>query len=193
MLSEHINVLVKLMTCKGIQFENGLSNEEIKAVEESFAVSFPPDLQCFLQYALPVSPRFVNWRKGLNSDEEKESIISRINWPLDGLLFDIHNDSFWREQWGRKPENTLEMEEIATIAYRDAPKLIPIYAHRFIPSSPNEEGNPIFSVHQTDIIHYGYDLISYFANEFFLILPEDIILAQEPKFIPFWSEVMNEY
>jgi hypothetical protein len=48
----------------------------------------------------------------------------------------------------------------------EAPKLIPIYSHRFIPEEPSEAGNPIFSVYQMDIIYYGFDLDDYLRHEF---------------------------
>ena len=47
-----------------------------------------------------------------------------------------------------------------------APRLIPIYGHRMMPDEPQEPGNPVFSVHQTDIIHYGFDLADYLRHEF---------------------------
>jgi hypothetical protein len=48
----------------------------------------------------------------------------------------------------------------------DAPRLIPIYAHRAVPNEPLEAGNPVFSVMQMDIIIYGNDLEQYLHNEF---------------------------
>lgn len=35
-----------------------------------------------------------------------------------------------------------------------------------IPAEPHLPGNPIFSVHQTDIIYYGIDLRDYLIHEF---------------------------
>ena len=52
---------------------------------------------------------------------------------------------------------------VAKRAMDAAPKLVPIAGHRFIPEAPHEEGNPVFSVHQTDIIYYGRDLAEYAA------------------------------
>lgn len=67
---------------------------------------------------------------------------------------------------------------------------LPIYAHRFIPNSPNELGNPVFSIYQTDIIYYGIDLIDYFSNEFDIEVPKSYITVEQPKVIPFWSELV---
>jgi hypothetical protein len=35
-----------------------------------------------------------------------------------------------------------------------------------IPDDPHLEGNPVFSVHQADIIYYGHDLEDYLRHEF---------------------------
>jgi hypothetical protein len=35
-----------------------------------------------------------------------------------------------------------------------------------MPAEPHLPGNPVFSVHQTDIIVYGLDLYEYLHNEF---------------------------
>ncbi len=76
------------------------------------------------------------------------------------MAFDIENNGFWLEAWGPKPEVLSDQLRIAKEHYDQAPKLIPIFSHRYIPATPSEIGNPIFSVYQTDIIYYGYDLLS---------------------------------
>ena len=35
-----------------------------------------------------------------------------------------------------------------------------------MPDRPQLNGNPIFSIHQTDMIYYGFDLDDYFRHEF---------------------------
>ena len=72
--------------------------------------------------------------------------------------------------------------------YKTKPKLIPIYSSRYIPESPKETGNPVFSVYQTDIIYYGFDLLSYFENEFKIKLPEKFGKITYPKLIDFCSD-----
>lgn len=69
-----------------------------------------------------------------------------------------------------------------------APKLIPVAGHRYIPASPCEVGNPIFSVYQTDVIYYGADLWEYLENEFYYCFGKPGLSVREPvKQIPFWS------
>ena len=43
-----------------------------------------------------------------------------------------------------------------------APRLIPLISHRYLPETANETGNPVFSVYQSDVIHYGTDVADYF-------------------------------
>ena len=60
-------------------------------------------------------------------------------------------------------------------------------AHRFIPADPRESGNPVFSVYQADVIHYGFDLPSYFHSEFGVGNPYSS--PDVPREIEFWSEL----
>lgn len=105
------------------------------------------------------------------------------------MLFDMKNNSFWLNSWGVKPAGFEHQVLVAAQHYASYPRLIPVYSHRYIPDRPHESGNPIYSVYQTDVIYYGYDLASYFANEFKLELPRSIKTAKQPKLtIDFWSD-----
>lgn len=192
MTTEQARHITRLLTDEGIHFDSGLTNEEILLVEAKFNFKFPPDLKLFLQTALPTSDKFINWRLGLKSNSETSKIITRLNWPLEGMLFDLQSNNFWFENWGSAPDNYDDRVIIAKRQFESYPKLIPIYSHRYIPSRPNENDNPIFSVHQMDIIYYGYDLATYFANEFDLELTNDFELLTKPKKeIEFWSECVD--
>ena len=187
-LGNKVELLIQLLKNKGIHFEKGLTNEELITVEADFDIEFPRDLQILLCTALPVSKKFIDWRKALSSRKYENEVLERINWPLDGMLFDIENNGFWNNHWGEKPERLELQKEIAIENFKKYPKLIPIYSHRYIPSVPHEAGNPIFSVYQMDIIYYGNDLATYFRNEFHFKLPEYFEIPQKPKYIEFWSE-----
>ena len=189
MEKEQIEMLVRLMKEKGISFAEGLMDEEISAIEKMFDFLFPPDLQAFLQTALPVSDGFVNWRAGLTLEHEKRLIVDKLTAPLDGILFDVENNGFWHDAWGDQPKSFAQQKAAVEAHYRTYPKLIPIYAHRYMPCEPREAGNPVFSVWQTDIIYYGYDLATYFQKEF--ALPDIIESPEKPKYIAFWSSMAN--
>ena len=194
MTTEQTKHIIRLLTDKGVHFDSGLTDDEVLQVETKFDFKFPPDLKLFLQTGLPTSERFVNWRLGLKSKDDADKIIVRLGWPLEGMLFDLQSNEFWINSWGDKPNTYEEKERIAKEKYLTFPKLIPIYSHRYIPSRPSEAGNPVFSVHQMDIIFYGSDLATYFANEFSFELTDEFEMLDKPKReIEFWSKWVDEW
>jgi len=144
-----------------VEFEAGLSDQEVDRTEGTFGFRFPPDLRALLQTALPRGPAFPNWRSG-----DETQLREWLDQPREGILFDIEHNNFWLPEWGARPERLADALEAAGNLVRCAPKLIPIYSHRMIPDEPHLPGNPVFSVHQTDIIVYGRDLYQYLHNEF---------------------------
>jgi hypothetical protein len=180
--------IVNKLKEKGVVFSTGLKEEEIIEIEKLYNIQFPPDLKEFLMFALPITNGFVNWKD--KSKENIASIIDRINWPLEGIIFEIEHNVFWLKAWGEKPTSFKGAVDVATIHYNKAPKLIPICSHRYISSTPLEKGNPIMSVHQTDIIYYGENLYSYLLVEFGFKKYNDINF-KKIKSIPFWSDIIN--
>jgi len=146
-----------------VDFEPGLSDSEIERVESCFAFRFPPDLRAFLQTALPVGDRFPNWR-----DYDETSIREWLVSPLDGVCFDVEHNGFWMAEWGNRPASIETALRTCRALLNEAPRLIPIFAHRFMPGEPSTVGNPVFSILQTDIIPYGFDLEDYLRHEFAL-------------------------
>jgi hypothetical protein len=165
------------------RLDPGLSDAELDAVQNRFHFTFPPDLRAVLQFALPIGKQWLDWRSGSDHD-----IQARLGWPLEGIQFDIENSGFWLDEWGPKPEEGHRRSEVVRHVIDNAPRLIPVYSHRFIPVEPLDAGNPVFSVHQTDIIIYGNDLADYFHREFGVSLPGSA--AREPRRIRFWSDAL---
>jgi hypothetical protein len=64
-----------------VEFAAGLSDSEIAATEARFSFRFPADLREFLQTALPVGPRFPDWRSG-----DPEALREWLSSPAEGLL-----------------------------------------------------------------------------------------------------------
>jgi hypothetical protein len=170
-----------------VSFEPGLTAEELTFVEREYGFCFPPDLRHFLGHALPVSKGWVNWR-----ETSRPEILKRLDWPLDGICFDIEQNAFWLDSWGPKPGDLSEALAIARTAVRAAPRLIPVCSHRFLPDRPCKSGNPVFSVHQTDIIYYGANLFEYLCNEFaYYFGRERYTLGENIRRIEFWSELVG--
>jgi len=190
-----IESVVARLRSAGIQFDEGMSEKELVLAEEKYRVRFPPDLRDFLQIALPLSGSssgwFPSWRRAITGDEESHrKIVASLEWPADGICFDIEHNGFWmEEEWGHRPSELDQAKDLAKRKIAEAPRLIPIFSHRYIPSEPNTPGNPVFSIYQTDIIHYGAELISYLEAEFLGgTLPEDITSVRPVRF---WNRLVE--
>jgi hypothetical protein len=163
-----------------VEFDTGLTDAEVVAVERRYEFQFPPDLRDFLQTAMPRGPQFPDWRSG------DESILRDwLGLPLDGVLFDVEHNGFWLEAWGPRPDSLEAALQTAGELIAAAPRLVPIYGHRMMPDEPHEAGNPVFSVHQTDIIYYGVYLADYLRTEFWLPDREQWLARIRP--IRFWD------
>lgn len=130
-------------------------------------------------------------RARIRWNDREFSIADSIDWPARGMCFDVEHNGFWIKDWGPRPDDLQEAFRIARRMVRQAPPLIPVFSHRFLPAEPALEGNPVISVYQTDIIYYGPDLASYFANEFQLPIADPDNENKEPRRIRFWSDVID--
>ncbi|WP_194191842.1 SMI1/KNR4 family protein [Clostridium chrysemydis] len=177
--------LINKLKHKGIEFEIGLSNDEIKRIEEVFNIEFPKDLKELYKIALPISKGFYNWR---NFNDENVTFINEvIKRPIKDI-YELADGVYWCDEWGEEPNNELEKVEIIRSLLKKAPKLIPIYAHRYMPQV-NRINTPIFSIHDTDIICYGENLTSYLEIEFGTEKQSDINY-EKLTYIPFWSDLL---
>jgi hypothetical protein len=180
--SAYLDAAARAMRERGIVFSDGLTDHEIEVAEATHGFRFPPDLRRYLQHAMPVGERFPDWRI-----PKSEVIFDSLAWPSESICFDIENNGFWLPEWGLRPEAPTDALALGRQALQDVPILIPVYSHRFLPADPSEAGNPVFSVYQTDIIYYGYDLASYLFAEF--NVPNPFPIPQAPREIGFWSEL----
>jgi hypothetical protein len=164
---DQIHRTLGLLVSHGVVFKDGLSEKEMQQAERTFGFRFPPDLKALLRTAMPVGIRkpdkntFPNWRSG-----DHNHLRGRVDRPLEGLMPHIEQHGFWMDDWGPRPNLPAGALEVARQALRAAPKLIPLYEHRYLPADPLLAGNPVFSVWETDVIFYGCNLWDYFQNEF---------------------------
>ena len=177
---------IEIMERVGIEIEPGLSAEEFKKIESVYGISFPEKWKELLMMVLPISKGFYNWRDF--STENISYIKSILNQPFEGIA-GYANEVEWCEQWGDSPGDSEKIAIEVKWRLRDAPKLIPVYSHRFVPMIDSNDP-PVLSVHGTDVIRYGNDLEDYFRREFLKAKKNNTQLAEEIEFIPFWSEIM---
>lgn len=176
---------VDLLRRHGVRLQPGLSEQEALRIELENDFTFPDDLRAFLMTALPVGPSFPDWR---NLDRLK--ISDWMLQPYDGIAFDIEHSGFWWASWGPRPDDLTQALAVARKAVGQTPRLIPVYGHRFIPAQPTDAGNPVFSVHQTDIIYYGIDLRRYLRCEFNSLKHADAVHGKA-RYIPFWTDLVE--
>ena len=159
----------------------GYSADELDAAQEQFGLRFPPDLiELLLEQRIPGGYDWVT---------DAEQIVGALGWPLRGLLFDVENAGLWWPEWGNRPADEADRAAILAEVVKNAPRLIPLRGHRYLPEHPHERGNPVFSVHQSDIIVYGADLADWMRVEF------DPTHKSETRWpvreIEFWSETLE--
>ena len=178
-----------MLTAEGVEFDRGLTNKEVEQIERIFAFKFPPPLEQFLKFKLPVTKRFCNWRLALNDQQYAKKMQARLDWPVNGILFDVEYNDFWHPDWAVKP---IDWEACVTLVKAEVaryPKLIPIYSHRYLPALDDKE-YPVLSVYQTDIIYYGCNLVDYLHGEFYRESP--IGRPKKYESIPGWSYFVEE-
>ncbi|WP_203916214.1 hypothetical protein [Rugosimonospora africana] len=153
----------------------GLTDAEFDRLEREYDIEFADDHRSFLATGVPTNTPFEKeegvfhawerpwpeWRDG-----NPDLIRQRLDWPVEGILFDVEHNAYWHGSWGDRPKSLVEALETARSRLARVPKLVPIYGHRFLPGGRGTFGHPVLSVWQTDIIYYGMDLIDYVHQEF---------------------------
>ncbi|HWE60752.1 MAG TPA: SMI1/KNR4 family protein [Chloroflexota bacterium] len=178
----YIRQLIEWLNARDVLFERGLTDEEVETLQATYHFRFPPDLRKLLQYALPISERFPNWRGRASVLRES------INWPAQGIQAEVEHHGFWLPAWGDRPPDAARATDLIRQLLTTAPPLVPVYAHRYMPCEPPLPGNPLFSVVGTDVIYAGCDLASFFAAEFGVPCPD--WAAATPRPIAFWDALI---
>jgi hypothetical protein len=166
----------------------GYQQAELDEIQRRWALRFPPDLIALLLRRRPLVAGGFDWLEA--SDTEIESWLQ---WPLEGFVFDVVENDLWWPGWGSKPMEPSAKIARLTMILDAAPKLIPLYEHRYLPEQPFECGNPVFSVYQSDIICCGASIDDWLVREErgwhgALTNGADTSFKE----IPFWSEAVRQ-
>ncbi|MFI5893764.1 hypothetical protein ACIA5D_27045 [Actinoplanes sp. NPDC051513] len=174
----------RLASIGTVRVEPGLTDHELAAAEAKFGFEFADDHRAFLAAALPVwaadhddDPDKVSWGWPNWRDLDSDVLRRQVEWPVTAALADIR-DGHWPGGWGKRPTAAKEVDRKAERLLARAPRLVPVYAHRYLPAGRTTSGHSVLSVHHlTDIIVYGLDLPDYIDHEF----RQPVVTA------PFWQ------
>jgi hypothetical protein len=176
----------------------GLTDAEFARIERDYEFEFADDHRAFLAAGLPLKTPapyerrnpWPDWRDGDPGDLRK--ILER---PVEGALFDVQYNALWHPSWGQRPAKMSTALSTARRYLARAPKMIPVWGHRYLPAGRSTYRHPVLSIWQTDIIMLGTDLAEYITIEPFgrAVIP---LLTPPPGWtpppmVPFWSDFLD--
>ena len=181
----------KLARTGRCQIGPGLTEAEFARIEQDHGFEFADDHRAFLAAGLPLGTPapgrrhnpWPDWRDGDPGD-----LRDRLDWPAEGVLFDVEENTFWHPGWGERPADTSAALETARQYLSQVPTMVPVSSHRYLPAGRGTYGHPVLSIYQTDIIVYGTDLADYIDCEFGrLSISAD---WSPPPMVAFWSDFL---
>jgi hypothetical protein len=147
--------------------------------------------------ALLEGPSFYNWLT------DTPALEARFAWLWEGVQFDVEHSDLWLPSWGPKPATLEAQHTRVRELVEEAPRLLPVFGHRYLLAEPCVAGNPVFSVWQSDIVVYGANLRDYFLCEFSGLLGLDAKAVESgtrarvqerfPAYqdVPLWGELLT--
>lgn len=184
----------RLATLGCCRIDKGLSDAEFDRIEREYGFEFADDHRGFLATGLPVwqpyeegqtwEQPWPDWRNG-----DLGALREHLSWPVDYLLWDVQH-GHWRQEWGKRPEAREEAVEVARARLADVPKMVPVYAHRFLPAGRGTFAHPVLSMLGWDIVYLGTDLLDYIDQEFKEPRPERPDDWNPQATVPFWRDYL---
>lgn len=161
-------------------------------MEDEFGFEFPDGLRAFLAVGIPINlppgpgqtwtEPWPDWRNG-----GPDALREQLDWPVEGVLLDVEHNAFWHQSWGVRSHDRDARLAAARHHLAQAPALIPVYGHRYLPAGRGTFGHPVLSMWQTDVIYYGVDLLDYIGREFGDPADANVIARAT---VPFWRDLV---
>src|SRR4051794_19104926 len=175
----------RLRQLGSVEYGPGLTDAEFAAVEAEFVLEFADDHRAFLAAGLPLwtrgrcdHPAKASWGWPDWRDLASETLRAQVAWPMECAMRYI-GAGHWPGGWGRRPADPAAALEKARGRLARVPRMVPVYAHRYLPGGRGSSGYPVLSIHEfSDMIVYGPDLAEYVGREF----------RETWTTVPFWSD-----
>ena len=170
-----------------------ISLSTLAQLEAAAGTQLPYEIGLMLVMGVPSmhSEHGAGWRRW--GDDPAAELAQWNAGLLHGILFDVENNHTWMPSWGPRPDEHGDRAELVTAQFEAAPQLLPLYGHRAVPltiadGETTADGNPVFSIVQTDIITYGDNLADWMHREFDVPLP--MWTRTTARSFPFWTELI---
>jgi hypothetical protein len=160
----------------------GLTDAEFARIEDEFAFHFAADHRAFLAAGVPSGRGWPDWR-----GTDRDALRDRLAAPVEGVLFDIAQNDFWYGGWGHRPGNADEAVNKARGYLLTAPRMIPLYSHRYLPAGLGD--HPVLSIYQTEVVSSGNDLRDWLHREFALGAASGS--PERRATVPFWRDLIS--
>jgi hypothetical protein len=156
-----VEEVVERLADAGVRLDRGLTEADVKRIEQKFGFSFGPDHRSLLRTALPLGDTWLNWRHATPA-----KIRERLRAPVDAVIADVLAGDFWPASWGERPAESAAAETAARARLADVPVLVPLYGHCYLPAAPAPAQSPVFSVRPAEVRVHGADLLQFVDVEF---------------------------
>lgn len=176
---------VDQLQVSGVEFASGFGDADFHHISAAFGVEVPAELRLFLGAGVPTSPKWARWTEG-------PEVVQRQSreWIDNAFEFDIRQNAYWHPMFGDRPPETGVAVELAIEFLAEAPPLLPVYAHRYLATTPADGPRAVISVWQAvDSIICGNDLADYLARDFGLDRPA--WATPEPPVVPVWEDLLD--
>lgn len=171
----------RLAAVPGVEIARGLRPEEFDGIEQQWGFRFAADHRAFLAGGLPVGQGWPDWRA-----PDPLALRDALNWPVDGLLFDVEHNGWWYRAWPARPEATADALEVAYGLLRRAPQLVPLHGTYYVPDASEGAGHPVLDVFRSAVRPLGADLVDWVERSFGSGGPG----SRDPKVtVAFWSDL----
>ncbi|MEV7288048.1 hypothetical protein AB0O01_26350 [Streptomyces sp. NPDC093252] len=161
----------RLAALPGCDVAAGLSEAELARIERTYGFVFAADHRAFLAEGLPVAspPKrgaaweqpWPDWRHG-----DPEDLRYRLEWPVREVLREVELGGWHQRAFGARPRGARAAVDMARRKLAEAPAMVPVYGHRFLPAGGGSYGHPVLSMWGTAIRCHSDHLVDYIEREF---------------------------